>query len=208
MPPKAKFTKEEIVGAALEIVREKGPEAVTTREIAAKLQISTRPIFTYFHTMEEVWAEIRLAAEARYEQYLEKGLQERIPFQGVGMQYLRFAREEPALYRLLFFDGGTQNGAIDEMHRTQALVRGSLKKTYHLDDAAADRYFRDMWLVVHSLATLIVTNSCPYSEAACAKILTGFSASLCKALKEIPGFAADAFDRDAVFRTLIPEETA
>ena len=94
------------------------------------------------------------------------------------------------------------------MHRTQALVRGSLKKTYHLDDAAADRYFRDMWLVVHSLATLIVTNSCPYSEAACAKILTGFSASLCKALKEIPGFAADAFDRDAVFRTLIPEETA
>ena len=59
MPPKVKFTQEEIVNAALRVARRKGANAVTTRDIAAELGVSTRPIFTYFHTMEEVRREIR-----------------------------------------------------------------------------------------------------------------------------------------------------
>lgn len=52
MPPKPKFTREEIVAAALQVVRTRGLEALTTREIAAELGTSTRPIFTYFESME------------------------------------------------------------------------------------------------------------------------------------------------------------
>ena len=66
-----------------------------------------------------------------------------------------------------------------------------------------DVYFRDLWLVVHSLATLIVTGGCPYSDREIGSILTGFSLSICKAIKEVPGFAAGTFDRDAVFRALV-----
>ena len=60
-----------------------------------------------------------------------------------------------------------------------------------------------MWLVVHSLATLVVTDDCPYSEQEIGEILTGFSVSLCKAIKEIPGFAENHYDRDAIFTELI-----
>ena len=74
---------------------------------------------------------------------------------------------------------------------------------YHLDEAAADCYFRDMWLMVHGLATLIVTDSCPYTDAEMSAILTECSLSLCKACKEIPGFAQGTFDRDAIFRELV-----
>ena len=35
------------------------------------------------------------------------------------------------------------------------------------------------------------------------QILTGISISICKAIKEIPGFAAGTFDRDAAFRALV-----
>ena len=63
MPPKVKFTKDEIIQAALNVARVKGASSVSTRDIAAELQVSTRPIFTYFDTMEEVRAEIRKAAE-------------------------------------------------------------------------------------------------------------------------------------------------
>ena len=63
MPPKVKFTKEEIVQAALEVARVKGAAEVTTRDIAAQLGVSTRPIFTWFRSMDEVRAEIRRAAE-------------------------------------------------------------------------------------------------------------------------------------------------
>ena len=59
--------------------------------------------------------------------------------------------------------------------------------------------------MVHSLSTLIVTGDCPYSDAELSDILTGFSLSIFKAIREIPGFAAGAFDRDAAFRALAEE---
>ena len=48
MPPKFKFTKDEIVSAAFGIVREGGEDALTAREVAKRLGSSTSPIFTVF----------------------------------------------------------------------------------------------------------------------------------------------------------------
>ena len=59
--------------------------------------------------------------------------------------------------------------------------------------------------MVHSLATLIVTGGCPYTDREIGQILTGFSLSICKSIKEVPGFAAGTFDRDAAFRALLGE---
>ena len=52
MPPKAKFTKDEMINAALAITRRSGIETVTAREMAAELGVSTRPIFTYFKSID------------------------------------------------------------------------------------------------------------------------------------------------------------
>lgn len=41
MPPRVKFSREEIVQAALDVAREKGADAMTTRDIAARLGVST-----------------------------------------------------------------------------------------------------------------------------------------------------------------------
>ena len=57
MPPKAKFTKEEIIAAALKITREQGIGAVTARELGARLGSSARPVFTVFSSMEELTRE-------------------------------------------------------------------------------------------------------------------------------------------------------
>ena len=203
MPPKVKFTKDEIVAAGLRVARIKGAEGVTARDIAAELGVSTRPIFTYYRGMDELRSDLRLAARAVYRRYAEEGLRQPIPFLGFGQQYLRFAREEPQLYRMLFLSPSAQGGAMAEMTQSQALLRPSLCRIYHLDETAADRYFRNMWLIVHGLATLIVTDSCPYSDAELSAILTECSVSLCKACKEIPGFADGSFDWDAVFRELV-----
>ena len=45
MPPKVRFTREEIIRAALDITRESGPEALTARSLAARLDCSAKPIF-------------------------------------------------------------------------------------------------------------------------------------------------------------------
>ena len=205
MPPKNKFTKEEITAAATAAVREGGLDALTARGVAKRLGASTQPIFAAFPTMDALKAEVTAAARNLYSEYIGRGLAEEVPFFGVGMQYIRFAREEPELYRLLFLRRDGENTCIAEMERTQELVRGSLMRIYRIDANTADRYFRDMWLVAHSLATLTVTSGCPYGERETGQILTGFSVSLCKAIKEIPGFAAGAFDRGEIFASLIKE---
>lgn len=203
MAPKNKFTKEEMVQAALRVVRARGIDGLTAKTMAEELGTSTQPVFTGFGSMEGVRREVYAAALRVYDGYANAGLQEEIPFLGVGMQYIRFAREEPALYRLLFLTRTGECSAIQAMQHLQELVRPALMRIYRIAAEEADLYFRDLWFVVHSLSTLIVTGDCPYSDREIGQILTGFSICICKSIKEIPGFAAGAFDRDAVFRGLV-----
>lgn len=205
MPPKPKFTREEIVAAALQVVRTRGLEALTTREIAAELGTSTRPIFTYFESMEQVRAEVRKAAEKIYLDTIEEGLSKPIPFLGVGQQYIRFARQEPQFYRMLFLlrAGLDENGVPSMLTHLTKLTCESVMKTYRVTQQQAERYTRDMWLVSHGIAALIVTNSCPYTDEQISRIFTGFSLSVYKSIKEIPGFAENDYDRDAEFRKLV-----
>ena len=208
MAPKNKFTRKEMVAAAVRVVQKRGAAALTAKSLAEELGTSTQPVFTCFGTMEALKAEVYVAAERLFDEYLTKGLKEKISFLGFGSQYIRFARKEPELYRLLFLmrPDDVGSGAFAAMRHMQELVRPSLVEIYHTSAQEADRYFRDLWLVVHSLATLIVTGDCPYSDREIGQILTGFSISVFKAIKEIPGFTEGTFDRDATFRGLIQEK--
>ena len=203
MAPKNPFTKKEMVEAALRVVRAKGAAGLTAKNIADELGTSTQPIFTSFGSMNGIRAEVYAAAIGVYDRYTDEGLREEIPFLGVGKQYIRFAREEPELYRLLFLTRSKEYSAMESMRHLQEHVRPTLMAAYRITAEEADFYFRDLWLVVHSLSTLIVTGDCVYSDQELGQILTGFSIGICKAIKEIPGFAAGMFDRDAAFRALI-----
>ena len=208
MAPKNKFTRKEMVAAAVRVVQKRGAAALTAKSLAEELGTSTQPVFTCFGTMEALKAEVYVAAERLFDEYLTKGLKEKISFLGFGSQYIRFARKEPELYRLLFLmrPDDVGSGAFAAMRHMQELVRPSLVEIYHISAQEAGRYFRNLWLVVHSLATLIVTGDCPYSDREIGQILTGFSISVFKAIKEIPGFTEGTFDRDATFRGLIQEK--
>lgn len=203
MAPKNKFTKEEMVEAALRVVKAKGIEGLTAKTIADELGTSTQPIFTSFGSMDEVRAEVYAAAESVYDRYTNRGLEEDIPFLGVGKQYIRFARQEPELYRMLFLKRTQEYSAMKSMRHLQERARPAMMNTYHISAEEADLYFRNLWFVVHSLSILIVNGDCVYSDQEIGQIITGLSIGICKAIKEIPGFAADNFDRDAIFRTLV-----
>ena len=207
MPPKVKFQKEEIIAAAVQITREKGISAVTAREVGAALGVSSRPLFTYFDTVDELKREVYHYAKKLYQDYVKEGLTAEIPFLGVGQNYIRFAKEEPELYKYLFLNppDGVKGSAMEGLKLSQALVRASLMRIYHMDEDTADKYFRDLWLVAYSMTTLIVTGECPYTDAEISALFTEFSVSICKAYKEIPGLPAGDFDKDAVFRKLVQD---
>ena len=205
MPPKVKFTSNEIIEAAVKITREKGIAAVTAREVGATLGASSRPLFTYFDTVEDLKREVYFYAKDMYKEYVENGLKAEIPFLGVGQQYLRFAKDESNLYKYLFLTppDGVRGGVMEGLKLSQDIARESLMKIYNMDAKTADKYFRDLWLVAYGFTTMIAIGECPYTDEQISAIFTEFSLSICKAYKEIPGLPDGKFDRDAIFKELV-----
>ena len=115
MPPKAKFTKDEIIDAGLAILRERDISAVTAREIGNYLGSSARPIFTVFDNMGEVLNGIEAKSREIYSEYVEQGLQQTPAFKGVGQSYIQFAINEPKLFQLLFMRKTSGNIGVNRI---------------------------------------------------------------------------------------------
>ena len=202
MAPKNKFTREEMVAAALRVVRRKGEDALTAKALAEELGTSTQPVFTCFGTMDALRAEVFATAEKQFVEYIQRGLEEEIPFLGFGMYYISFAREEPILYRMLLL--APNAGTMELVDRVGAIVYPRLMEIYRITEPEARRYFRDMWLVAHSVAALAVTGVA-LDEEELRRTLTGFSVGILRSIKEIPGFVDGTFDKDAIFKKLVSE---
>lgn len=168
MPPKPKFTKEEIVAAALELVSEKGIEALTARELGARLGSSARPIFTVFNSMEEVQVEVRAAALKRFESYAEKAMHYTPVFKQVGMQMILFAMEEPKLYQLVYMSenaGATDfEGIVDRLGDVAQLCVDVIQRDYSLSEKDAQALFEHVWIYTFGIGALCATGMCRFSQ--------------------------------------------
>ena len=168
MPPKPKFTKEEIVAAALTLVSEKGMEALTARELGLRLGSSARPIFTVFQSMEEVQRQVRKAAMEHFNSFTEKAMNFSPAFKQFGMQMILFAKEEPRLFRLLFMteNGQTRSFAdiFSELGDTAWLCIGLIERDYGLTEPEAMELFRHVWIHTYGIGALCATGMCSFSE--------------------------------------------
>lgn len=157
MPPKFKFTREEIIQAALDLTRESGIAAVTARGLGAKLGSSVKPIFSLFENMEEVQNEVLKAAEklsqARIRETMESG--QYPPYKASGIAYICFAREEKELFKLLYMRDRSRE-IFDEGDSIKPLIEEIQKQT-GLSEEDAYRFHLEMWVYVHGIATMIAT---------------------------------------------------
>ena len=157
MPPKCRFTREEIIQAALDLTAEKGVGALTARGLAQRLGSSAKPIFGLFANMEEVQQEVVKTANLRYQEYLRQDMSagRYPPYKASGMAYIRFAREQKELFKLLFMRDRTheEKAAGDEL---EALL-GLIQKNMGLRRDDAYRFHLEMWIYVHGIATMIAT---------------------------------------------------
>ena len=168
MPPKPKFTKEEIVTAALELVSEKGIEALTARELGVRLGSSARPIFTVFNSMDEVQEEVRAAALKRFESYAEKAMHYTPVFKQVGMQMILFAMEEPKLYQLVYMSenaGATDfEGITQQLGDVAQLCVDVIQRDYGLSAEDAKTLFEHVWIYTFGIGALCATGMCRFSQ--------------------------------------------
>lgn len=176
LPPKQKFTKEEIINTAFNLVRRDGITALTARGLGVELGTSSRPIFTAFRNMEEVQQETMQAARALYNRYVEKGFKEEIAFRGVGMQYLRFAKEESHLFELLFMTSGETafhlNEILPVIDDNSDKILNSIQEPYGLSREDSYKLYQALWIFTHGIACLYVTGVSRLSEEEASELLT------------------------------------
>ena len=176
MPPKAKFTKEQITKAALCVVSEKGAQALTAKELGAALGTSTTPIFTVFHSMQEVQDAVMLAAMERFEEYAHKAAHIRPVFKQVGMQMILFAKEEPKLYQLIFMSSISEAQTFDDIYAHLGSLADEcldvLQKDYDLSKDNAKTLFEHVWIHTFGIGALCATGVCDFSHEQIAQMLT------------------------------------
>ena len=104
MPPKVRISKEDIVTAAVALVRKDGVQAINARNIASALNCSTQPVFSNFATMDDLRNAVVEAADALYREYMQRETESGAypPYKASGMAYIRFAKEEKELFKLLY----------------------------------------------------------------------------------------------------------
>lgn len=188
MPPKAKFTKEEIVEAALNIVKTYGFEALTSRALGTQLGSSARPIFTVFKNMDEVQQSVIKSAKMLYKEYVDKGLTADHPFKGVGTQYILFSINEPKLFQLLFMTEQPQipdlSGVLPLIEESYEEIFLSIQNDYGINELSAKKLYYHLWIYTHGIATLCATKMCRFTSDEISSMITEVCMSVLKNLKE------------------------
>lgn len=168
MPPKPKFTKEEIAAAALALVKEQGVEALTARNLGCRLGASARPIFTVFKSMEEVkWAARELALQ-EFERYFADFASYTPAFKHIGMQMVSYAIHEPELFKLLFMQehprGVSFDSYLSELGSMSEISIGLIRRDYQLSEEEARTLFVQMWVHTFGLGALCAMKVCDFDE--------------------------------------------
>lgn len=158
MPPKVKTTKEVIVATAAEIVRREGAAAVNARAVAAVLGCSTQPIFSNFATMEDLRLAVVAEADALCNDYIRREVEsgEHPPYKASGMAYIRFAKEEKELFKLLYMRDRAGE-AVPKKWDIGQPVEDILHASTGLDGETAQLFHLEMWAYVHGIAAMCAT---------------------------------------------------
>lgn len=176
MPPKPKFTREEIVQTALDVVSRKGVEALTAKELGDALGSSARPIFTVFTSMKEVQDAVRAAAMRRFESFAEQKLPGMPLFKQVGMRMVLFGAREPKLYQLLFMQENRNAVSFDdvfgELGPTAETCIALIRETYSLSETEARLLFENVWIYTFGVGALCATRVCHFSEEKLGEMLS------------------------------------
>lgn len=181
MPPKIKFTKDEIAYKAYELVRREGIEQLTARGLAKELGTSTAPIFTAFKNIEEVQLCVKQMAWKLYLSYIDLGLKSDAPFKGAGLKYIQFAKDEPSFFKLLFmyYDmdttvSGYHPGNSDASDK----VLEGVCVSYGLDEERAKRLYNHLSVYTHGLAVMFALGRSMFTDQEVSDMLTEVFKSL------------------------------
>ena len=164
MPAVRKVSREEIVDAALDVLRDGGFSAVNARSVARMLGCSTQPIYFSFQNMDELKAALTERAVQLHERRVRDSLRAHhgndSRYSSYGMGFVKFAAEEKQLFRWLYLEG-------NQPHQDDVLlpeVIDAITEELGYTEDVARRFHQDMIYFTYGLAILANTGHLPLTE--------------------------------------------
>ena len=174
MPPKVRISTEEIIDAGIELVRNNGIASVNARDLAKSLQCSIQPVFRNFHSMDNLKHDLYKRTELIFDDHMKRGMEvHAIPFLGLGLAYIEFAKKEKNLFQFLFMSDDFKGRSVFDMmmdEENQQVVEMIAGAT-GLDQARAEDLFLSIWIMTHGIASMAATDNSVFTQQQTEKIL-------------------------------------
>ena len=168
MPPKPKFTRDQVATAAFQMIKEGGVSALTARDLGSRMGTSARPIFTLFKNMEEVKQAARELAIQEFMTYISDYREYTPAFKRIGMMIVRYGIHEPELFKLLFLQehsrGVTFEQALHDLDGMDETCIQLVMRDYELTREEAKLLFEQMWTHALGLGTMCAMGVCDLPE--------------------------------------------
>ena len=169
MPKKPTTAKDAIIEGAIRLIREKGHEFLTARNLAAFLGCSTQPIMYQFPNLDTLRDLTYQKVDEFHSEYILAGgdLLE------MGLRYIRFAEEEPQLFQFLFQSGHFSGFSLEDLIRSPetAGILAVVSAEEGLTTESAAAFFEPLAALVHGYASMIANNAMKYDPDAIRKAL-------------------------------------
>lgn len=175
MPTKIKISKDMILDAAFEIVRQYGMEKLSNRELANKLKCSIRPIYYQFENVEEMQKELYIKIEQYFYKFLLDNMIEGIPqYKQVGINYIKFAKKETKLFQTLFMNntGLTPDAFVSKDGDDYKEIEKLIKISTNLKEEDIKDFHTKMWIFCHGIATLVASGTVKLSDSQIQRLLS------------------------------------
>lgn len=165
MPPIRKYQKEDIVDAAYHLVKEEGFRSVNARRIAQELGCSVQPIFHNFSTMEELHLEVYQRICNKYQEYIMKEAVGKQAYKKIGLSYIKFAREYPEFYKILFMQqtGLTADTYMMDNSTSESIIQAGQKLTGFSYEEQKKFHLKVM-IFTHGIACFVATRTVEFSD--------------------------------------------
>ncbi len=173
MPPKIRITKDMIINAAVEVAKQSGYEKINARTVSEQLHCSTQPVMYHFSTIDAMKRAAYARVDQMHTEYLMTVSSQDDPILGIGLNYIRFAVEEPQLFRFLFQYGYAQENSLLEMIDSEELipVLAAMQEGSGLSMEKTRQVFLTVAMFAHGYASIIANNSLEFDETLVAKHL-------------------------------------
>lgn len=165
MPPKTKITREMIIDAAFEIIRNTGVETVNARTVSKELNCSTQPVMYHFKTIEELKRAVYEKSDEYHSAYI-MDIHSNNPMKDIGLNYIQFAVKEKNLFRFLFQSNEFLGKNIAELINAEELqpIIAILSQETAVNTEQAKIIFRSLFLIAHGYASMFANNEMEYDE--------------------------------------------